>query len=133
MESEGNKYVLNPNTNRYVLKGTALHKRLVKSGALSQQAEFKAPALVVTKQVKAIANVKDLNKTEQDDIYHQLKSLRERRDEIVARRGRPEGKSMDTSKPTVKGLLKSKPINKFNISIKPSKASTDTEYDLNED
>lgn len=128
MESQP-EYVLNPNTNRYVKKGTALHKRLLKSGAINQKDTFKPPALVVEKKVKAIADVKQLNRSEIDDIYHQLKAIREKKD-AIEKRGRPLGKSPEVNKPTVKGLLKAKDIGKFNLLLKPSKPSVDTDLEF---
>lgn len=145
MENKANEtdWVLNPNTNRYIKKNTALHKRLVKSGVLSQAAQFKQPALVVEKKTKAVANIKDLNKTELDDIYEQIKVLRSKQDKTIERRGRPIGISKSDDKPTVKGLLKPasklslKPVVKkepaFKVSVKTSKPKTDTEFDFTDE
>lgn len=145
MEPKKNEFVLNPKTNRYIKKGTARHIRLLKEGVLDENSSYKPPALVVEKKVKAVANVEDLSKTELDDIFSQIKLLREKRDSIINRRlrGRPEGVKGDPNRPKVKEELKpkikeesKKPStlrSKFNISVQPSSKASGTEYDFEEE
>ena len=81
MNINSQDYVLNPNTNRYIKRTSPLYKRLLKSGVIGKNDEIKKPDLVVeTKKVKVISNVQELNKTEVDDVYKQLKHLREKYD-----------------------------------------------------
>ena len=140
-QNQKKEYVLNPETNHYILKGTALHKRLVKAGKVSEEQEYKQPAVVVQKKVKAVANINELSKTEIDDLYEQLKARRLQQ-EKTERRGRPIGSKIDPAKPTLKGsmgLLKPpvKPVAvkepKFKVSVKPSKPKTDTEIDFTDE
>lgn len=137
MEQKKKEFVINPQTNRLIEKGKPKHNRLVKLGVIKEADTYKGPALVVEKKVKAVANVEDLSKSELDDIYSQIKLLRDKRDAIIDRRlrGRPEGVKGDPAKPKIKEDLKKSGAfkSKFNISVQPSKTSTDTEYDLNED
>ena len=130
-------YVLNPKTNRYIKKGTARHIRLMKEGVLNETDSYKPPALVVEKKVKAVANVEDLSKTELDDIFAQLKILREKRESIADRKGkgRPEGVKGDPARPKLKEELKKSgvPKSKFNVTLKPSAKVSDTEFDFGED
>lgn len=137
MEPKKSDFVLNPKTNRFIKKGTARHIRLVKEGVLDETSSYKPPALVVEKKVKAVANVEDLSKSELDDIFSQLKLLREKRDSIMDRklRGRPEGTKGDPARPKVKEELK-KPAtlkSKFNVSVKPSAKASETEYNYEDD
>ena len=129
------EWVLNPKTNRFIKKGTALHIRLIKEGVVGKTESYKKPALVVEKKVKAVANVEDLSKTELDDIFSQLKLLREKRDNIMERRGRPIGVKGDPTRPKVKEELKKSgaPKSRFNVSVKAPPKVSDTEYVLSDE
>lgn len=134
MEAKDNgKYALNPNTNRLILKTSPLYKRLVKLGDIEEK-PFTPPKLILEKKVKAVANVNNLSKTEIDDLYHQLKQLREKKENVIQRRGRPVGHTRDPEKPKIKELMKPPPKTKpqFNIKIKEQKPVTDTEYEITE-
>ena len=126
------KYALNPNTNRLILKTSPMYKRLVKLGEIKEDDDFKPPKLVVEKKVKAVANVNNLSKVEIDDLYHQLKALKLKNENVLQRRGRPEGKKGDDNKPKIKEMLKPKAKQQFDIKVKPSKPTTDTEYEPTE-
>jgi len=134
METNKTDWVLNPKTNRFIKKGTALHNRLTKEGVINNSTSYKAPALVVEKKVKAVANVEDLTKSELDDVYDQIKMLREKRDAIIDRRlkGRPLGSMGNAAKPKVKEELKKSgvPSSKFKVKMVPSVKVSDTEYEL---
>lgn len=143
MEKKENPWVLNPETNRFIKRGTALHRRLIKAGKVNEDAEYQKPALVVEKKVKAVANIKDMNKTEVEDIYQQIKAWKLQQ-EKKERKGRPIGTKVDPEKPTVKGsmglskplptlkpIVKKEPL--FKVSVKPTKAKTETEFDFTDE
>ena len=134
MERKDTDWVLNPKTNRFIKKGSPLHTRLIKEGTVDGSASYKPPALVVEKKVKAVANVEDLSKSELDDIFSQLKMLREKRDSIITRRGRPEGVKGDPTRPKLKEELKKSgiPKSKFNVKIKAPTKASETEYVLSD-
>lgn len=132
MEKKETDWVLNPKTNRFIKKGSPTHVRLIKEGLLSENTPYKPPALVVEKKVKAVANVKDLSKSEIDDIYDQIKALRLKRDAIVDRRssGRPIGTMGDKDRPKFKEEMKITKKQPFNVKVTPSKKQDDTEYEI---
>jgi len=134
MEPNKTDWVLNPKTNRFIKKGTALHNRLMKEGVINQSTSYKAPALVIEKKVKAVANVEDLSKSELDDVYAQIKILRDKRDAIIDRklRGRPLGAMGNPDRPKVKEELKKSGSlqPKFKVKVAPTSKVSDTELEL---
>lgn len=131
---DSKKYALNPKTNRFVEKGKPIYKRLVKEGVIKENEEYKPPALVIEKKVKAVANVKDLSKSEIEDIYDQIKALRIKKDAIVERRsqGRPIGTLVNKERPKYKEEMKMSKKPTYNIKVIPTSPQTDTEYELGE-
>lgn len=127
-----NKYVLNPKTNRYIVKGTARYNRLLKEGVISANVQQKPPAVILEKKVKAVANVNNLSKVEINDLYEQLKSLKLKSENVLQRRGRKEGMKGDPDRPKTKEVLNPKKKPPFKVNLKAPQKAENTEYEMTE-
>jgi hypothetical protein len=122
------QYVLNPNTNRFVLRTSLTAKRLVKAGLVPPEAEGMPAPLTITHRRKAVANLDELSIQSQIDLAEQLEAMRLKREKAsagttVAKRGRP---------PKIGGARipdpVAKPVRRYRVKIEDPQTTT-TDYD----